>query len=362
MVLDDACQAGANVSDLNGFREGARTRAHGLIVILRSHDWRAEVSAPETRQCRAASIDLGKKSDALGYRSAGRRRHSAPLDSSGTVILMRVWFITGANRGFGLEIVRSALQAGDRVVATARRPETLQHLAGNADSRLAVVPLDVTDGAAIAAAVRAALERFGRIDVLVNNAGYGQLGPFESITPEAIEKQFATNLFGVFTLTRAVLPILRAQRAGHIINISSIAGLTGIPGASIYCSSKFALEGWSEALGSEVSAFGIKVTAIEPGRFRTDFLDPTSVRFGDVRIADYEQSAAEHRAALEAANHQQAGGPVKLANAIVTLVRAAEPPVHFPAGSEAIRVMLDRAHQLHVEAEAWRALSLGTDF
>ncbi|CAG9269688.1 SDR family NAD(P)-dependent oxidoreductase [Paraburkholderia caribensis] len=274
---------------------------------------------------------------------------------------MTTWFITGANRGLGLEIARAALEAGDQVVATARKPESLLTVLSDFGDRLVVAPLDVTDGDAISASVDVAMKRFGRIDVLVNNAGYGQLGLFELISPEAIERQFSTNVFGVFAVTRAVLPIMRAQRSGHVITMSSIGGLIGFEGSSMYCATKFALEGWSESLGLELARFGIKTTLIEPGRFRTDFLDPSSVGFGDLEIQDYVAYATEHKAALDAGNHQQAGDPVKLGNTIVTLARSPEPPVRYGAGSEAYGVMIDRAKRLKAEAEAWRELSLSND-
>jgi NAD(P)-dependent dehydrogenase (short-subunit alcohol dehydrogenase family) len=274
---------------------------------------------------------------------------------------MSSWLITGANRGFGLEIARAALEAGDRVVATARKPESIHAALGRFGNRLAVVPLDVTDNEAISAAVDAALERFGRIDVLVNNAGYGQLGPFELVSPEAIARQFSTNLFGAFALTRAVLPVMRSQRSGHIVNISSISGIKGFDGSSIYCASKFALEGWSESLVGELAPFGIRTTLVEPGRFRTDFLDAGSVSHGNFAIDDYADYAARRKAELDAANHRQAGDPVRLGRAIVGLTRAAHPPVRFAAGREAYDVLLERAGQLEAQAHAWADLSLSLD-
>jgi NAD(P)-dependent dehydrogenase (short-subunit alcohol dehydrogenase family) len=274
---------------------------------------------------------------------------------------MTTWFITGANRGLGLEIARAALEAGDQVVATARNPESLLTVLGDFGDRLAVAPLDVTASDAISASVDVAMKRFGRIDVLVNNAGYGQLGLFELISPEAIDRQFSTNLFGVFAVTRAVLPIMRSQRSGLVINMSSIGGLIGFEGSSMYCATKFALEGWSESLGLELAHFGIRTMLVEPGRFRTDFLDPSSVGFGDLEIPDYATYATEHKAALDAGNHQQAGDPVKLGQAIVTLAKSPEPPVRYGAGSEAYGVMVDRARRLQAEADAWRELSLSND-
>lgn len=274
---------------------------------------------------------------------------------------MKTWFITGANRGLGLEIARAALESGEQVIATARRPEQIGAALGGFGDRLVALPLDVTDERAISASVEAAIARFARIDVLVNNAGYGQLGPFELVSPQAIERQFATNLLGVFALTRAVLPVMRAQRSGHIVNTSSIAGLTGFDGSSLYCATKFALEGWSESLGLELAPFGIKTTLVEPGRFRTDFLDSSSVSHGDLEIVDYADYAAKRKPKLDAGNHAQAGDPVKLGRAIVTLAHSARPPVRFAAGAEAWGVVTERVKRVMVEAEAWRDLTLSTD-
>ncbi|SFF66839.1 Short-chain dehydrogenase, partial [Actinacidiphila alni] len=205
-----------------------------------------------------------------GGRSAGDRQKVWEFMS-------KVWFITGANRGFGYEIARAALDSGDRVVATARRPQEAEAALKEHGERVLALPLDVTDTDSVVAAVAAARERFGRIDVLVNNAGYGQLGYFEEQSPQSVERQFATNVFGVFDVTRAVLPVMRAQRSGHVITISSLSGIIGIAGSPVYGATKFAVTGWSEGLGRELAPFGIHATCVHPGMFRTDFLDPTSV-------------------------------------------------------------------------------------
>lgn len=275
---------------------------------------------------------------------------------------MKTWFITGASRGLGLEIARAALGAGDTVVATARKPQEIERaLPGHAD-RLLPLRLDVTDIKTIAAAVEAANSRFNRIDILVNNAGYGQVGPFEEISGETVARQFATNVFGVFDVTRAILPIMRAQRAGRIISIASTAGVYGFEGASIYCSTKHAISGWSESLSREVAAFGIKVTAVYPGMFRTDFLDGSSVRFGDQTIDDYAAFSAGHRQALDADNHQQTGDPVKFAAVMLELVKTEEPPIWLAAGSDAYEVFTGKSKALAENAEQWKSLTLSTDF
>lgn len=274
---------------------------------------------------------------------------------------MKTWFITGASRGLGLEIARAALEAGDQVVATARKPEQVEAgLAGQADGRLLALTLDVTDQAAIDAAVTDASKRFGSIDVLVNNAGYGQLGAFEQLTVAAIDRQFATNVFGVFAVTRAVLPIMRAQRSGHVLTVSSVGGLIGFDGASIYCATKFALEGWSESLSLELAQFGIRTTVIEPGYFRTDFLDPSSVSYDDIVVADYADYSAK-KAGLDEMNHRQAGDPAKLGKAIVSLVASEDPPVRFAVGSDAYGIVSNRAEANRTEADKWRGLSVSTD-
>ncbi|NUR97617.1 MAG: SDR family NAD(P)-dependent oxidoreductase, partial [Kribbellaceae bacterium] len=185
------------------------------------------------------------------------------------------WFITGANRGFGYEIAKTALAAGDAVVSTARNPQQAAEALGDHGDRLLTARLDVTDPVSIEQAVAEAVDRFGRIDVLVNNAGYGQLGVFEELTPEQIQRQFDTNVFGVFDVTRAVLPILRAQRSGRIITIASISGITSGAGSSMYSATKFAVTGWSEGLAEELAPLGIHVTVVHPGMFSTDFLDPS---------------------------------------------------------------------------------------
>jgi len=228
---------------------------------------------------------------------------------------MKTWFITGASRGLGREIARAALASGDQVVATARQADQLATLIEQYKDRALALPLDVTDSASIKAAIGGATQRFGRIDVLVNNAGYGQLGAFETLSEASIERQFATNVFGVFAVTRAVLPVMRTQRSGLIVSITSIAGLVGFDGSSMYCASKFAIEGWSESLNQELSQFGIKTLLIEPGQFRTDFLDGSSVSYGDIAIDDYAAFDAKFRNGLDAVSHKQAGDPAKFGQA-----------------------------------------------
>ena len=273
--------------------------------------------------------------------------------------MARTWFITGATRGIGAAIAKAALAAGEQVVATARDPAKFTFEAP-ADRFLAL-PLDVTDGAQRSEAVRAALARFGGIDILVNNAGYGHLGLFEETEPGDAERQFATNVFGLFEMTRAVLPVMRRQKSGHIFNLSSIAGLRAGPGGSLYCASKHAVEAFSEALSQEVEALGLRVTLIEPGFFRTDFLDASSVRFGASRIEDYAALSEQVRSNYAARNRQQAGDPDKLAAAMLKLADTDKPPLRFAAGSDAVEMIDAKIGRLQAELEAWRALSVTTD-
>lgn len=274
--------------------------------------------------------------------------------------MSKTWLVTGAARGIGAEIVRAALAAGDQVVATGRNAARMAQ-AFPASERLLVLPLDVTDETAATTAIAGAEARFGGIDVLVNNAGYGQLGHFETHTPAEVEQQFATNVFGLLTVTRAALPGMRQRRRGHIFNLSSIAGIRGSLGGSLYCATKFAVEGFSESLSQEVAPFGIHVTLIEPGFFRTDFLDDSSVRFGSREIADYAEQSAAMRAAYAARNHAQAGDPGKLAAVMIDLARNPVPPLRLPAGSDAVEVVETKIRRLQSDLDAWRAVSLSTD-
>ena len=274
----------------------------------------------------------------------------------------KIWLITGANRGLGLAIARAALDAGDSVVATARNPRAVTDALGAASPALLPVALDVTSAEAADAAVSAALAQFGRVDVLVNNAGYGQLGAFEEVGMDAMRRQFETNVFGLMTVTQAVLPILRRQRSGHIFNLSSIGGFRGGDRASAYAASKFAVEGFSESLGAELAAFGIRVTVVEPGFFRTDFLEDTSVQYGHIEIADYTEASAATKAFYDDRNGKQAGDPAKLGAALVRLASDPKPPVRFPVGSDAVEVVEGKLASVQTEVDRWRELSLSTDF
>jgi len=224
------------------------------------------------------------------------------------------------------------------------------------------VDLDVTQPAGPQHAVDVAVAKFGTIDVLVNNAGYGHLGFFEESPDKDIRAQFETNVFGVFAVTRAVLPVMRAARKGHVFNLSSAAGIRGQEFASLYCSTKFAVEGFSEGLAQELAPFGINVTIIEPGPFRTDFLTAESLRFGNTAIADYDERRSARQASFETRNGKQPGDPVRLANALVKLANEPKPPMRFIGGRFALDIMDKKLAAVRADIESWRAASAATDY
>jgi NAD(P)-dependent dehydrogenase (short-subunit alcohol dehydrogenase family) len=276
--------------------------------------------------------------------------------------MSQVWFVTGSAGGIGAGIAQAALAAGNLVVATDLDPERLQLTYAAHAAQAVTARLDIRDAAQSEAAVEATLARFGRIDVLVNNAGFGQFGPFEEIEPEAVERQFATNVFGTFNVTRAVLPVMRRQRAGHVINMSSNGGFKGVSGASMYSATKFAIEGFSESLAQEIAGFGIKLTIVEPGAFRTDFLDGRSLKLGTQELHDYADLRAKANAVFEARNHNQVGDPDKLGRALVQIAGEIDPPLRFVAGADALKVIDDTLRAVADEVERWRSLSLSTGF
>jgi NAD(P)-dependent dehydrogenase (short-subunit alcohol dehydrogenase family) len=275
--------------------------------------------------------------------------------------MSKVWMITGASRGIGLEIARTALDAGHQVVAAARRPEQILKALPDHGDRLFAVPLDVTKPAQAQAAVEAAKQKFGRIDVLVNNAGYGQIGWFENTSDRQIRDQFETNVFGSMNVTRAVLPLMREQRSGHIFTYSSIAGVLAFAGSSVYSASKFAVEGWMEGLSQEVKPLGIAATIVEPGFFRTDFLDTSSIAYGEYDVADYAEASAAFKKWHDEKTHQQPGDPAKLGATMLKLAEMPQPPLRFAAGSDAVEFVLSKADSLRAEAEQLRWLSISTD-
>jgi NAD(P)-dependent dehydrogenase (short-subunit alcohol dehydrogenase family) len=268
----------------------------------------------------------------------------------------KVWFVTGAGRGMGTDIARAALAAGHRVVATGRNPEKVAGTLGTSEDLL-VVSLDITEPASAQAAVQAAVERFGRIDVLVNNAGNFIAGYFEEISPEQFRAQIETNLFGPLNVTRAVLPVMRAQRAGHVVTLSSTAGLIGQEFTSAYAASKFAVEGWMESLTPEVAPFGIRTTVVEPGFFRTELLTPESTSYAEPSIDDYAERTKQTVTAWNGMNGLQGGDPAKLAEALVQLAGQEEPPVRWVAGADAVAGVEQKAKDLLAQVDAHRELS-----
>ena len=273
----------------------------------------------------------------------------------------KVWFITGASRGFGLLIARDALARGDSVVAAARNPQAIVDALG-VHPKLLPVQLDVTREAAAVVAAQAAIERFGRIDVLVNNAGYGILGAVEETSAEEVRRNYETNVFGLLNVSRAVLPVMRQQRSGHVINISSLGGYQAYHGWGVYGSTKFAVEGLSEAMAQELAPLGVHVTVVEPGFFRTDFLDATSLVETASRIEDYKDTVGAMRSFAAGANHAQPGDPAKLSQAMLKLADAAQPPLRLQLGSDAVARAYAKHQQVEQELAQWKELAQSTDF
>jgi NAD(P)-dependent dehydrogenase (short-subunit alcohol dehydrogenase family) len=268
----------------------------------------------------------------------------------------KVWLITGAGRGMGTDIAKAALAAGHAVVATGRNPEKVAGAVGESEDLLAV-KLDVTDPSDATAAIQAAVDRFGRIDVLVNNAGNFYAGFFEEITPEDFRAQIETTMFGPINVTRAALPVLRAQRSGLVVTISSTAGIAGGEFLTAYAASKFGVEGWAESLAPEVAPFGIRSMIVEPGFFRTELLTPESTSYAESTIDDYAERTEQTVTAWKGMNGQQGGDPAKLANALIQLAELDEPPLRFAAGADAVGTFETRATTLRDQAGAHRELS-----
>ena len=268
----------------------------------------------------------------------------------------KVWLITGAGRGMGVDFAKAALAAGYAVVATGRDPDAVAKAVGKSEDLL-VVKLDVTNRADAEAAARAAVARFGRIDVLVNNAGNFFAGYFEELTPEQIERQLGTLLIGPMNVTRAVLPVMRKQRSGHIITISSTAGLVGFAFCSAYAAAKFGVEGWMESLQQEVAPFGVTTTIVNPGFFRTELLEPASVTYAEPSIEDYADRTAEQLKWWQAQSGRQGGDPAKLARALVAIASEEPPPRRFIAGADAIALAEQHVADLRAQIDAYRELS-----
>ena len=268
----------------------------------------------------------------------------------------KVWFITGAGRGMGTDIAKAALAAGHAVVATGRNPDKVIRAVGENENLLAV-KLDVTDPADATAAIAAAVDRFGRIDVLVNNAGNFYAGFFEEITPEDFRAQIETTMFGPMNVTRAALPVLRSQRSGLVVTISSTAGIAGGEFLSAYAASKFGIEGWAESLAPEIAPFGIRTMLVEPGFFRTELLTPESTSYAASTIEDYAERTEQTVTAWKGMNGLQGGDPAKLAGALIQLAGLDQPPLRFAAGADAVGLFDTRAKDLQNQADAHRELS-----
>jgi NAD(P)-dependent dehydrogenase (short-subunit alcohol dehydrogenase family) len=273
----------------------------------------------------------------------------------------RIWFITGAGRGMGVDFAKAALAAGNAVIASGRNPDAVAKAVGESDDLL-VVELDVTRPQDAEAAVKAAVDRFGGIDVLVNNAAGFYAGYFEELAPEQIERQLITTLIGSMNVTRAVLPIMRTQRSGHVVTISSSAGFAGFEYGTAYAASKFAVEGWMESLAPEVEPFGIHTTIVNPGFFRTSLLTKESTNYATASIEDYAERNAVQREFWESQNGRQSGDPAKLAQALLTLAKQHQPPSRFIAGADAIAQAEQQVARFQEEINAYRDLSSSLAF
>jgi NAD(P)-dependent dehydrogenase (short-subunit alcohol dehydrogenase family) len=270
--------------------------------------------------------------------------------------MSKVWVITGAGRGMGVDIAKAALAAGYEVVATGRNTGRVTEALGKSDSLL-IVKLDITKPVEAESVVKAALEKFGRIDVLVNNAANFYAGFFEELTPEQMERQLSTSLIGPMSVTRTVLPVMRKQRSGLIITISSTAGLTGFEFGTAYAASKFGLEGWMQSLQAEVEPFGIDTTIVNPGFFRTELLTEDSTNFAERTIEDYNERRVKQMEFWKGYNGQQAGDPAKLAQALITISGQEKPPRRFLAGADAVETAEKVAATLQQQIDAFRELS-----
>ena len=273
----------------------------------------------------------------------------------------QIWFVTGASSGFGRAITEAAVEAGDTVVAAVRRPAALDDLVAAHPGLVDPVALDVTDGPAVDAAVAGALERHGRIDVLVNNAGRTQVGAVEETTDDELRNLFDLHVFGPFSLTRAVLPHMRERRSGAIVMISSVGGQVVMPGFGVYCATKFALEAVAETLATEVAPFGIKVMAVEPGAFRTNLFGPGAAVMSAENPA-YAETVGATRRFVENGDGTQPGDPAKAAAAIRTALAAETTPVRLPLGGDAVDGIIAHLDSVRAEVAAWEKVSRGTDF
>ncbi|WP_420152532.1 oxidoreductase [Siphonobacter sp.] len=273
--------------------------------------------------------------------------------------MKKVWFITGSSRGLGRQLTEAVLAQGDRVAATARQPESLQALKNQYPDQLELLTLDVTNLEQIQAAVTLTVERFGHIDVLVNNAGFGIIGAAEAFTEEQVRSQLETNLYAPIAITRAVLPVMRKQRSGRILQISSVGGRVGAAGLTMYQAAKFGLGGFTEAIVNEVTPLGIQVTSVEPGGFRTDWAG-ASMTYA-TPVEGYETSVGQRAEYFASGQYIPMGDPAKAAQVLIDLVNHPEPPIHLILGSEAASILQEADARRKAEFEAWLPVSVSTD-
>lgn len=273
----------------------------------------------------------------------------------------RVWLVTGCSTGFGRELAKQLIERNENVVVTARKPDQIADLVHDHGHHVLGLELDVTDASSIENAVRQTLSRFGRIDVLVNNAGYGYQSSIEEGDEQEIRAQFDANVFGLFALTRAVLPTMRKERSGHILNITSVAGLVGFAGSGYYAATKHAVEGFSSALSAEVDHLGVKVTCVEPGPFRTDWAG-RSLRQTKTTIEEYSDTVGKRLSATSNGSGKQAGDPVRAASAMIKLVDEPNPPLHLVLGNFGVDAVSKRLHETLREIDDWREVSIATDY
>ncbi len=273
----------------------------------------------------------------------------------------KVWLITGSSTGFGRSLAEAVLQHGDRVVATARKPEQLNDLIEQYPEAAKAMRLDVSNPQEVRDAIKATLDAFGQIDVLVNNAGYGAVGAIEEVSDDDIRRQFETNVFGALDLIRALLPTFRQQRSGHILNLSSVGGFVSFGASGIYCATKFALEAISEALAKEVADLGIKVTIIEPGAFRTDF-NGRSLAAPDNLMDDYASTSGAMLQWLKEMDGKQPGDPAKAAAAMIQVVESENPPLRLALGADAVSAINAKLESVKAELDAWKTVSIDTAF
>ena len=273
----------------------------------------------------------------------------------------KIWFITGSNSGFGRSLTEAVLAKGDKVVATTRHPEEIEDLVKQYPDTVKAVTLDITKAEEISSAIDTALSTFGQVDVLVNNAGFGTLGAVEEIEDEQVRKQFEVNCFGTLNLTKAMLPHFRQRKSGHILNVSSVGGFTSFPGTGIYSATKFAIEGYSEALAKEITPLGIKLTLVEPGAFRTEFAGD-SLATPENPIDDYEETAHKFVKQQEQMSGEQPGDPDKAAQAMIKAVESDNPPMRLVLGEDALQATRKKIESFQKELEEWEDVTLSTSF